>query len=155
MSVVPAAPPVAPAGRIEGGAYVDAGVPLRVAIPPGWTAHPGRSDEPVRVTFREPRSPGLLVSVSAVAGGDLTPLPHPACEWTFRDVGRFPLQGRDGPVGIATCTPTDASTARVLDWAFVEAGYAWHVEVHSPVGRLGDAPAAADLVMAGTSVGGP
>lgn len=134
----------APSGVITGGVYTDNDVPLIVPLPPPWRGTPGASGATLRLTATHPES-GIHVEFAAVPGGDTTPIGRPECEWRFVDTADYDYAALPRPLTVSTCRSDETPDTRVLGWAFIAAGYAWHVDATVPQGMLDIAP---DLIEA-------
>lgn len=136
----------APAGRLEGGTYVDNRWPLAVPVPPGWRATIGPADAEERLTLDAP-SGGTQILFAATAGTRLEPRPRDGCTWTFADVARYRVARVPVPVLAATCTPDEPGAPRVLAYAIPHGDGILHVECRLPPGQLHAGKAALDALL--------
>lgn len=130
----PAAPAVA-TGHVDGTEYVDGDLPFRLRVPEGWTAAPGTEGAPLRVAVEDPVSHCRL---EVKTWDDPQPGPHPrvGCAWTYTGEGHYRVVRVADPVVVATCTPDDATGARVLGYYFEHAGRVYGLEEIVPAGAL-------------------
>jgi hypothetical protein len=76
------------------------------------------------------------VELRATFGDDVDPHPRDGCKWTFDDTARYRAVKVTGPVRIATCTPDDPGSARVLAWLVTRDHVTYEVAGVVPAGRL-------------------
>lgn len=124
----PAAPPSPPSGVVADAVYVDGDLPLEVPVPPGWTAHPGRRDTPLRLSLTED-GPGARVDILALPRGATAPLSRADCSWEFVDTGRYRGLLVAEEVTVATCTPVDPAGTHVFATLLTREDVTWSLEI--------------------------
>jgi hypothetical protein len=118
-------------GVIDQGVYRDASLPFSVRIPDGWTAVPGPTPSPLRVSLANALL-GLRVEIWSYARPGEALREREGCLWTFDDVGDYRLFGGTEEVRVATCTPHDPADPRVLATVVERGGLTYHVEASIP-----------------------
>ncbi len=129
----PKGPP--PAGRLDGGRYVDAQHGFSLARPASWILQIGRDADALRMRMVHDET-GVMLELWAFEGASLAPRPRPDCLWSFTDVG--PYQGLPGnrETGIGSCVPDDPATPLVMAWMHPLPTGVLQLEVHYPEGTL-------------------
>lgn len=127
---------------------MDSFLPLEVPIPPGWTAHPGHKDTPLRLSLTED-APGARVDILAMPRGATAPLSRPDCSWDFVDIGRYRALLVADEVTVATCTPTDPAAPHVFATLLTREDVTWSLEIVSRGGAMARDKAAGEAVLRG------
>ena len=118
-------------GVIDHGVYMDATLPFSVRIPDGWTAAPGPTPSPLRVSLANVDL-GLRVEIWSYARPEASLRTREGCLWTFDDVGDYRVFGGTEEVRVGTCTPDDPDDPRVLATVVERGGLTYHVEASIP-----------------------
>jgi hypothetical protein len=117
-------------GAVDHGVYKDSSLPLSVRIPDGWTAAPGATPSPLRVSLTN-ADLGLRVEIWSDPRACAALREREGCLWTFDDVGDYRVF--DGaPVRVATCTPDDPDDPRVLATQVERGGITYQIDASIP-----------------------
>ena len=118
-------------GVVDHGVYKDASLPLTVRIPDGWTAAPGATPSPLRVSLANVDL-GLRVEIWSNPRPGAALREREGCLWTFDDVGDYRVFDGAEPVRVATCTPDDPADPRVLATLVERGGLTYQIDASIP-----------------------